>query len=128
MKADIFYSTMPHPSEDEWFGSVFYSKVRSHETPEGGVVKFPKAKFARYFKKMASFEVKDDSSASLERLWEVFNDASDEGANPLGTPEGQAKVRASGTHHTSMSVGDVVKIGRKLHVAVSVGFARMVLT
>jgi hypothetical protein len=41
--------------------------------------------------------------------------------NPLITPDGQNKVRASRTH-TSMSVGDIVEIDGAYHYCASFGF------
>ena len=54
----------------------------------------------------------------LEGLWEKYNI----GKNKLTTPAGQQLIRQKGVRHTSMSIGDMVKIGNKTYVASSIGW------
>ena len=45
--------------------------------------------------------------------------------NPLGTPEGQKKIRELDASHTSMSDGDIVIIGRTPYILTEIGFQMM---
>ena len=104
--------------------------LRSYAPDAGESIRLPKEKFAKWWRKMAEVNVSDndaknDISGLLEHLWGQFNDDGYGAKNPLATPQGQAKVKASGTHHTSMSIGDVIKVGTNYYIAVSVGFAKL---
>lgn len=55
-----------------------------------------------------------------ERMFSRFNDYDE---NPLSAENGgQGVVHASGAHHTSMSVGDLVVVGSKVYIARDQGF------
>lgn len=56
-----------------------------------------------------------------ERLFAVYNDGT-EGGNPLGTPEGQQKIRSIGVSHTSMSINDFVVIDGDVLIVDGSGF------
>ena len=57
---------------------------------------------------------------NLETVFIKLN--GNQGPNPLGTVLMQSWLRANGLRHTSMSVGDVVKIGTQYWVVDDVGF------
>lgn len=56
-----------------------------------------------------------------ERIFAVYNDGA-EIQNPLGTKEGQNKLRSLGVSHTSMSVNDFVVIDDQVLIVDSLGF------
>jgi len=65
----------------------------------------------KYFTHIDTYEENLQASKEhfADRLFAVYNDGA-EIPNPLGTKEGQEKVRSTGTGHTSMSINDFVVI------------------
>ena len=123
MIAKIFYSINPHPSEDKWWADHFYRPLHEREDEKPMEVQF--TKFNHYWKLMRYQNVAgDDVKVVLEKLFALYNDAGSE-PNPLSSDEGQNRVRASGTHHTSMSVGDVVYLKGKYWIVAGVGFKEL---
>ena len=59
--------------------------------------------------------------AYAERMFALYNDGAQVG-NPLGTPEGQNKLRSIGVGHTSMSVSDFVVIDGEVLIVDGAGF------
>lgn len=125
---------------------IFYSKKFRSEMPErmykslgfsGGdeEVLVPKTFFKKNFVKMSKDKVMIDGNVlpeELERLFSKYNDGGyaedtpySKGRNPLATPKGQEKVHKSGTGHTSMSVGDIVKVDDDYYMVASAGFKKV---
>lgn len=59
--------------------------------------------------------------AYAERMFALYNDGA-KIPNPLGTKEGQEKLRSLGVGHTSMSVSDFVVIDGDVLIVDGVGF------
>ena len=55
----------------------------------------------------------------------IFHHLNFEETNPLGSVDGQDWIRSVGLHHTSMSVGDVVKRGNSYYVVMKEGFKKI---
>jgi len=62
--------------------------------------------------------------ADLESIFAKYN----MGSNPLSSQKGQDFLKMNGLHHTSMSVGDVIKAGHRYFIVANRGFKRLVLT
>jgi hypothetical protein len=60
----------------------------------------------------------DGTIPSRDHFYSQFNDIH----NPLSTPMIQRTIKESGALHTSMSIGDIVIIGHKLHMCSSEGW------
>lgn len=117
MKAQIFYTKVFHPSEvvDSRFGDIY---TKAHYGSES-VINLPIEMFRKYWVLMATEWIGNEDY--LERLFEKYNTDN----NPLGTDAGQQKVKKSGTHHTSMSVLDIIKIGSKYFMVAGAGFKKV---
>jgi hypothetical protein len=59
----------------------------------------------------------------LNNLYERFNTS----ANPLSTPDSQQMLRAENVRHTSMSMGDIIKINSSYFIVRSIGFKKLKL-
>jgi hypothetical protein len=120
MKALIYYGKLMSPTQlsgdSKWFHDVY---MDAHHSEVGNTIKIPINKFKQYWALMGSEDVQGEDYGELERLFSKYN--SDDG-NPLGTDAGQQKVRVSGTHHTSMSVLDIIKIGTKYYMVAGQGW------
>jgi len=123
---------------------VFYSKKHQTELPKAlyddlhsnkSTIFMPKRIFKDVYAEMSKDKVQIDGDvlpAELERMFAKYNDdgyAQDKpyskGKNPLATPKGQDKVRDSGTHHTSMSVGDMVEVDGDHYIVADFGFKKV---
>jgi hypothetical protein len=122
MIAKIYYSLFTDPRDDEWWYLNIYKRV--HYDEDDSPIIIPTAKFSHYWKLMTTYGTDGEVEAVLNRMFALFNDGLDI-PNPLGTPEGQVKVKQSGTHHTSMSVGDVIGLKDKLWIVAGVGFREL---
>lgn len=126
MIAKIYYSVMPNPSEDKWWADNVYWKI--HYNDDDSPISIPKAKFVNYWRLMNSYKVEGGVDTALNKLFAIFNDADHiANPNPLGTAKGQEKVRSSGTHHTSMSVADVIQIKSDYYIVAGTGFKKLIL-
>jgi len=116
MRAEIFYHDMGAVRNIEYLYLMIHSAIGQRRVSADA--------FARFWKKVASLEVKDSSVESLELLFARFNDDRN---NPLATVAGQSKIRSLGVGHTSMSVGDVVRVDGKYFMVVDDGFDSLVV-
>jgi len=101
LKAEIFY--FKKQAITDFSGRMFmYAEETKKMLNESGL---------KYFTHIDTFEEETKLSRDefVERIFAIYNDGA-EIDNPLGTKEGQDKVRATGTYHTSMSVNDFVVI------------------
>ncbi len=102
MKAEVFY----------------FSKEAFEKSPHGSF--FNDAKYTvelldttglESFVKVGEYQSKSDKVNTKDALAEeVFMQYNAEWSNPLGTKEGQQKIRSLGVSHTSMSINDFVVI------------------
>jgi hypothetical protein len=128
MMAKIFYCSMTDPRDDEWWYQNVYKKVH-HELDDESPISIPSNKFTFYWKLMGT-EVKkeDDSHHFLNELYALYNGHGSNGEkNPLANPDGQAKIRALGVRHTSMSIGDVISIDGKYWIVAGIGFRELII-
>lgn len=118
MIAKIYYAKIISPYlKEKWFVDVY----RNAHFGDGLIV-LSHNNFRRYWVLM---DITDASGVDdLERLFAKYNDEGD-GANPLATSKGQERVRKSGTHHTSMSVLDIIKLGDKYFMVAGSGFKKV---
>lgn len=72
-------------------------------------------------------DIEEDQKV-LQKLWKIFNDYD---LNPLsaqnepGNEEDQPTIQEHNVDHTSMSVGDIVKLDGTMYIACSVGWAEV---
>jgi hypothetical protein len=112
--AKIFYFTKK-ASKEEPHGTFFNdAKVTKKMLDESGLKNF------------VQVDTHEDQSATskqeyAEKLFALYNDGTQSG-NPLGTPEGQQKIRSIGASHTSMSINDFVVIDDEVLIVDACGF------
>lgn len=68
-----------------------------------------------------SFKVTDESEKSLNKVYEELNIET----NPMGTPEMQQWIRDNKLRHTSMSVGDIIFLGKNFYICKTVGWKKL---
>jgi len=120
VQATIYYVDMPHPSESK-FAEKYWSVL--HYDKDIKIVYVSKAQFKKYWQKMP-YKENIKSYKDLDQLWHKYNIYR---TNPCSSDNdpGQVTLKKLGVRHTSMSIGDVVKIGTIYYIAVSYGWAKL---
>ena len=110
MKAEVFYFTRK-AFEESPHGSFFFN------------AKFTVELLDESFVKVGEYQSKSDKVNTKDALAEeVFMHYNAEWSNPLGTKEGQQKIRSLGVGHTSMSINDFVVIDGEVLIADMMSF------
>ena len=104
MKYEIFYNKSKSP---------FIFGIGDKPTSLGHV--------SKWYSKVHTLEMGGDVSPNLEAIFALFN----LGNNPLATPRGQDRIRRLGVGHTSISVGDIVKVDGNYYYCDKVGWKKM---
>ncbi len=116
-KYEIYYTTkeMFHQfhADDELSQSLYCDD----EFSEKQLTKLGLSAFAKVGEHLGNLDV----DANLEKIFAWYNMDS----NPLGTKEGQQKIRKLGVSHTSMSVQDLVVFNNEIYVVKSMGFKNL---
>lgn len=117
MKAEIFYFTtkafLDHP--ERYFTNA---KSTIDQLNESGL---------KNFVKVDTYEINPTKEEHIDKLefaellYGLYNDGAFLG-NPLGTKEGQEKIRSVGAGHTSMSINDFVVIDGDVLIVDQCGF------
>jgi hypothetical protein len=120
ISAEIYYYDNLHPSEAEQDVKDLWFALRpSKRTYE---LKMKKSFFRKHYEMVWDYVV-DDSKDFLETIFADFN--CDD--NPLATKDGQCVLQSLGVRHTSMSVGDIIRVGDEYHIVCNEGFALVIL-
>lgn len=111
----IFYAkSMPHPGTPEvpnwWYRELHYGLQKT--------LPLKKSFFRNNWRQVGTSNSKDP-----EELFVMYNR---DYTNPLATSQGQQLIRSLGVRHTSMSVGDIVKVRNFYYIAAGEGFKRVV--
>lgn len=109
VKMEIFYSSYFENERNPFM-------IDSAEPTELG--------FKAHYKKLPVELDFDNSKSVKENLELVFAKMNIQGQNPMTTAENQNWVRANHVH-TSMSVGDVIKIGNDYYMAKPSGYRKL---
>lgn len=119
MKAEIFYYTneIPHPAENKYWGSI-YKIIHYREEPSPFSIKV--GFFKRYWRKLP---VKEDihSINDFELIFKKYNLN-----NPYSSVDGQRIIKEYKTH-TSMSIGDVIKVNNTYYMVSNLGFRKLIM-
>lgn len=110
--------------------SNLYYKLAGSD-PNKEQVTIDKDRFKNHWTKLSEEEVSSSHISELERIWDKYNRYP---ANPLsaqndGDPDShnQPTIEEAGVNHTSMSVGDVVRVEDRYYIVAGVGFLRLYL-
>ena len=78
--------------------------------------------FIKYYVEVYSLneEILTSIESFLDMIFSRFNDES----NPLSTKECQEKIKEKNSH-TSMTVGDIIKIDNEYYIVASMGFKKL---
>lgn len=112
----IYYANSPHPVENKEWGK-FYNVIHFSDDPNP--IQISEKYFKKFWKKAPTL------FKTVDKEW-IFSKLNGPD-NPLATKDGQARLRAKGIQHTSMSVGDVIKVKDKYYVTANVGFRRLMV-
>jgi len=114
MKAEVFYFTRK-AFEESPHGSFFFDAKFT--------VELLNSTGLESFVKVGEYQSKSDKVNTKDALAEeVFMHYNAEWSNPLGTKEGQQKIRSLGVGHTSMSINDFVVIDGEVLIADMMSF------
>jgi len=118
-KAKIFYYTnkLPHPSTNKIWGKI-YNEI--HFNSDTKPVSIPIGFFKRYWR-VLPIQENITSTSDIEEIFTKYNIN-----NPYANPEGQRIIKEYNTH-TSMSVGDIIKVGSRYYIIAGEGFKKVVL-
>jgi len=123
-EATIYYSKTPHPSHGSKYWEGRYSAMHHGK---GKIITLKENFFRTYWRKMPIKEMVNENKldSSLETIFAKYNDYS---TNPYSSENnGQRIIKEKGVHHTSMSVEDVVKVGKTYYVVAGLGFKKLKL-
>ena len=84
-----------------------------------------KSELRRHYRKLPikiPYDHTLSKNQNLERAYSILNSDT---INPLSTPTYQRWILQSGVGHTSMSMGDIVKIGKDFYIVEDVGFEKI---
>jgi hypothetical protein len=111
VKAEVYYFT--RKAFEESPSGTFFTDAKA-------TVEMLDATGLENFAKVGEVQVKSDvaKDENAEKLFALFN----LDFNPLGTPEGQQKIRSLGVSHTSMSINDFVVIDGEVLIVDGSGF------
>lgn len=120
----IFYAENPHPTENKEWGDV-YRKV--HFVTEQDKIALPISYRRKYWKKLPVDEEIDGNlpiESQLETLYLKYNNNN---FNPLSSENdpGQTKLKEAGIRHTSMSVGDILRVECQDYIVSGRGFKKI---
>lgn len=111
----------PHPEKYEEDNNELYHKVHMGETPTQ--VTIDEDWFEDRWAKVSEEEVSSSRTKELEKLWDKYNKYP---SNPLSAENGgQHILEENDIDHTSMTIGDVVKVEDRYYIAVQWGFCRL---
>ncbi len=119
MKAEIYYGDLPpHPSETHWHELV--TEILLGDTS----VAMPIGFFRTYYRKLPIVEEIEDRSRGREKLFSKYNQSA---TNPYSSDNdpGQTMLHQAGARHTSMLVGDVIRIHKIYYMVGATGFRRV---
>lgn len=122
MKAEILYVNMPHPVENEIAGKIW---KQTHYDENIQMVEMPIGFFRTYYRTLPiKEEIKNLND--LEKIYAKYNNYS---SNPYSSDNdpGQPVIKKLGVRHTSMSIGDAVKVEGKYFIVCGIGFKRLEL-
>lgn len=119
--ASIYYAKNTDPRTSSLHHKLYFEQMRRDE--ETGVFSMPKKFFEENYEYISRYELQ--SKEDMPSLFSIYNQ---DHLNPLSTPEGQARIRSSGVRHTSMSVGDIVKIDGKYFIVAPIGWREVAFT
>ena len=122
-EATIYYSRTPHPSESKYWGKK-YSPIHHGDKKS---VTMKSGFFKTYWRRMPVKEYVDDKKleASLNKIYAKYNEYK---SNPYSSDnKGQHIIKEKSVHHTTMSVEDVIKVGKTYYVVAGQGFKRLKL-
>jgi len=119
-KVDIYYYKKGLDPRTSTFWDSIYREVHYGNKPSLAVTR---NEFNTYWGYVDSRNVDTTTRSTqgvLESIFGMYNVS-----NPLATPAGQQKIRSVGVGHTSMSIGDVIKLGGIYYIVASEGFKRL---
>jgi len=111
---DIYYW-----KDRKWMLSTHYAgEVEGERYPR-------KSDFKKDYKKLPitiPYDKSNDINENLEKVFDIMNTK-----NPMETKQKQDWIRKNlqPDPHTSLSVGDVVKVGKKYYLAIGIGWKKM---
>jgi len=125
VKAEILYANLDHPSVGSKLNKKMYEQIH---LVQPRLLVMPIGYYRKHYNKLP---LKEDINTNLpimpqlEKLFHKYNADS----NPYdyyNTP-GQDALKQIGVRHTSMSIGDIIKVGKNRYIVLSRGFGNVVL-
>lgn len=141
MKAEIFYQVLPHTSEANEEVKKLYWVMMGYGDKNKANVVIKKGLWATYWRRLPLTEDIDTNIPINQELERIFAKYNTDG-NPYYAKQSnwedvihydwrndpkQIMLRESGARHTSMSVGDVIKVDGTYYRVASAGFQKILV-
>lgn len=125
VQAEIFYGNLPHPAENKIWGTL-YKDLHFNET--SAPFTMPIGFFRKRYRRLPIKEnvYTDKLQTEMERLFSKYNQYSENPYSADNDP-GQRMIRSAGIKHTSMSIGDVIKVRGQHWIVANMGFRKLIL-
>ena len=111
----IYYKTMD-PRESPELDALYWA-LRDQTTEVTITTSF----YKRNWRAIYTLPVSSNRKAEMEKIFSLLNSPS----NPLSSRENQNFIREKGLRHTSMSVGDIIRIQYRYYIVANSGFLRL---
>lgn len=120
-EATIYYNILPHPTESEFVRKLWREYYRQDNGFIINDIMLKPGQFRRYWRKLPIVESIDpniSNESNLEALFEKYNDYN---TNPCT----QDELKERGIRHTSMVIGDIIRIKNNYYMVAGVGFRKI---
>ena len=124
-KAEIYYIDMPHPTMSR-DARILWRELHTYDdSDEDVVLKYSYVK--QFLTKLPKKEIVTDEefgNLDFDRIYAKYNNYA---TNPYSSDNdaGQKTLKRLKVRHTSMSVGDMLKINKRFYVVANRGFKRV---
>lgn len=121
-EARTYYSKTPHPS---YGGDYWADRYKAIHWGNAKTITLKENFFRKYWRKMPVKEMVDTDNLiqSLENIYAKYNDYS---TNPYSAENnGQKIVKDKDVGHTSIMVGDIIKVGKTPYIVGGMGFKKV---
>ncbi len=87
-----------------------------------------KSSFREHWKKLPitiDYDPALSKEQNFNKVFEVLNIGGKYHGNPMSKPDKQSWLRMNGVRHTSMSMGDIIQIGKEYWITAGIGFTKL---
>ena len=125
-QAEIYYVDLPHPSESK-IADDMYFLIHGCNRDEIKLLPIKYSFFAKHWKKLPKKEQVTEEEVRDKEFDRLFAKYNHYDTNPYSSDNdpGQKILKRLNLHHTSMSIGDMIKVGNKFFIVASIGWRQI---